>query len=93
MEMLKVALDAAKFDEAVRGTPGKPVLPEGGDLAVYFRRAVTSEGRSGCVFTFTVQLPDGSLARAQAVATLRHIDMLAACVRGWRARGELEAEG
>lgn len=89
MERVDCCLSAEKFDQAVHGNGVDPVLPECGDLAFYFKPNVTEGGKPGVVITFGVQLPDGSLARAQVVTTLANFEAVAACVRGWSAGGHL----
>lgn len=67
MESIRVVLDdAAQFDAAVHGT-----MPECGDLALIAKSNGTVKGAPVVVVTFTVVLPDGTKARAQAVTTLR----------------------
>jgi hypothetical protein len=89
MEAVDVALSAEKFDAAVHGNGVDPVLPECGDLAFYFKPNATAGGRPALVITFGVRLPDGSLARAQAVTTLNNFEAVAALVRGWKSGGHL----
>ncbi|MBA3481711.1 MAG: hypothetical protein H0T51_07840 [Pirellulales bacterium] len=89
MERIVVELDAAKYDAAIRGTPDKPALPEYGDLAFYVKPGATAEGKAAVVVTFTVQLPDGSSARAQAVTTAALIESALGAFRGWREGGHL----
>ncbi len=89
MERIDVSLSPEKFDAAVHGDGVVPVLPEKGDLAFYFKRGVTQGGKPGVVVTFTVVLPDGSEARAQAVTTLANFENVFACVRGWKSGGHL----
>jgi hypothetical protein len=89
VEHLTCKLDPEAFDAAVHGRPGEVVLPEGGDLAFVFKPNATEGGNPGLVVTFTVQLPDGTTARAQAVTTLANFELAAGIVRGWRARGDL----
>jgi hypothetical protein len=89
MERSDVALSAEQFDAAVHGDGVVPVLPEGGDLAFYFKPGATAGGKPGVVVTFTVRLPDGSEARAQAVTTLANFETVFACVRGWKSGGHL----
>jgi hypothetical protein len=92
VEHIEVCLSPEKYDAAVHGDGVTPTLRQGNDLAVYVKPAATTTGGAGVVITFTVELPDGSFARAQAVTTLRLFDALAAAVRGWRAAGLLPAE-
>lgn len=71
--------DEAAFDEAVCG---KDSLPSGSDLQIITKDVATTGGNPGLVFTFTVRLPDGSLARAQATMTYGNFQTLAAALRG-----------
>lgn len=89
MEHITCKLDPEAFDAAVHGRPGEGVLPEAGDLAIIFKPRVTEGGKPGLAVTFTVQLPDGTPARAQAVTTLSNFELVAGIVRGWQARGML----
>lgn len=89
MERIDVALSAEKFDAAVHGDGVVPVLPECGDLAFYVKPHATEGGRPAVVATFTVRLPDGSFAKAQAVTTLANFETVFACVRGWKGGGHL----
>lgn len=90
MEGVKIALDADRYDKAIHGgLDGLPVLPEGGDLAVYVKPRATANGKPGAVLTFTVQLPDGTAARAQAATTLALFEAMASACRGWRDGGHL----
>lgn len=89
MEHVDCCLSPEKFDQAVHGNGVDPVLPECGDLAFYFKPNATQGGKPAVVVTFTVQLPDGSLAKAQAVTTLANFESVAACVRGWKSGGHL----
>jgi hypothetical protein len=89
MESVDVALSAEKFDAAVHGNGVDPVLPECGDLAFYVKSNATDGGKPAVVVTFTVRLPDGSLAKAQAVTTLANFETVCACVRGWKSGGYL----
>lgn len=91
MENVTVVIDAGKFDEAVRGglPDGLPVLQEGRDLAVYVKPGATAGGKAAAVLTFTVQLPDGSFARAQAVTTLALLESLGMAAKGWREGGHV----
>lgn len=59
--------DAAEFDKLVSGE----CLQEGGDIRFVTKSHATQEGRAAVCITFTVKLPDGTLARAQAVTTAR----------------------
>lgn len=90
MENLIIAIDPEKFDQAVHGgLDDLPVLPERGDLAVYMKPKATVNGNAMAVITFTVQLPDGSFARAQAATTAALLDTALSAVRGWREGGHI----
>lgn len=92
MEHLRVANSAVLFDRAVHGgLDGEtiPVLPDGGDLAVFVKPNATVGGRPGVVVTFTVRLPDGTMARAQSVTTLANFENVFAAIRGWKDGGHL----
>lgn len=85
MEHLHVSLSAEDFDKAIHGgLDDKPILPEAGDLAFYVKPNGTVGGRAVVAITFSVQLPDGTMARAQATTTAALIENLAAALRGWR---------
>lgn len=90
MEHVICELSAENFDKAVHGgLDSKPILPEGGDLAIYLKPNATKGGNPGAVLTFTVQLSDGNLARAQCVVTARTLEMIASLIKGWREGGHL----
>ena len=89
MNNIDCQLSPEMFDRAVHGGIDHPVLPENGDLAVYIKPHATVGDRPMVAITFTVQLPDGSLARAQAVTTLALFDLVFACIEGWRQGGYL----
>lgn len=85
MEHVTCRLDDEMFDKAVHGgLDGNPTLKECGDLAFYFKRKATTGGKPMAVITFTVQLPDGTFARAQAVTTLALLEAVHSCIKGWR---------
>lgn len=90
MESLDLALNSEKFDKAIHGGLDEyPVLPSGSDLAVYFKPNATKNGNGMAVITFTVQLPDGSFARAQYSTTVALIETLGRAVKGRREGGHL----
>lgn len=67
MNVLNVQLNGIeRFDEVIGNS-----LPEGGDLEIITKDVGTKSGRACVMFTFTVELPDGSLARAQTVTSMR----------------------
>ena len=67
MNVLNVQLNGIeRFDEVISNS-----LPEGGDLEIITKDAGMKTGNGCVMFTFTVQLPDGSRTRAQSVTTMR----------------------
>ena len=80
MEGIKIILDpdnnGKDFDEALKNT-----LPEAGDLSVIVKHNGTVNGNSLVMMKFSVQLPDGKIATAQAVTTAKLFDSAAAAVR------------
>jgi hypothetical protein len=86
MEVLRVLNDAEAFDQAVHGSPGEKVLPDFGDAAFLRKARATIQGQAGICITFTVQLPDGTKARAQTVVTEANFLMAADACRGWKSR-------
>ena len=71
MEHISVILDpdsGKSFDEAV---PGAGRLQDDGHLAIITKDKATVGGAPGACLTFGVQLPDGSIARAQTVVTVK----------------------
>lgn len=90
MEHVVCELNAEKFNKAVHGGLDKnPVLKEGGDLAIYVKPKATVNGNPMAVLTFTVQLPDGSLARAQCSTTYTLLMTAFGCLRGWKEGGHI----
>lgn len=89
MEMVKISLDDAKFDAAVHGTEGPPSLSESGDLAIYVKKNATKQGNAMAVVTFTVQLPDGTMRRAQATTTTTNLINTLSVLKGWKDGGHL----
>lgn len=94
MEQITVILDAERFDKAVHGglelSPDLPVLPECGDLAFYVKPNATVGGKPMVVVTFTVKLPDGKFARAQATNTFANYELMANIMHGWKMGGHLD---
>jgi hypothetical protein len=84
MESIPVRLDKDLFDKAVHGGLDiNPVMPEVGDLSVYAKPNAT-QGCNGMVcITFTVRLPDGTIARAQAVTTAKLFILAGKIVQMW----------
>lgn len=90
MEHINIVLDSGKFDKAVHGgLDNNPVLKEGGDLAMYVKPRATVNGNAMVVITFTVQLPDGTLARAQAATTAALMEAAGRAIRGWKEGGHI----
>lgn len=90
MEGLHIEISAEKFDAAVHGPPeGVPSLAEAGDLAIYVKRHATKNGNAMAVITFTVQLPNGTLRRVQAVTTTALLSSALSILRGWEEGGAL----
>lgn len=91
MEVVSISIDPEKFDQAIHGgfRDFLPVLPERGDLAMYVKPKATQGGNAGVCITFTVVLPDGQIARAQAVTTALALESALACIRGWRSGGHI----
>lgn len=94
MENLTCELNTDKFDKAVNGgLDDKPVLREGCGLSIYIKPEATERGRPAVVITFTVELPDKSLARAQCVTTAALLETVVRTIQGWRAGGHLMPRG
>jgi hypothetical protein len=91
MEHIVVKIDPDAFDRSIRhpDQSGLPILAEGGDLAVYVKPGATTGGKAGAVLTFTVQLPDGSFARAQCVTTAALLETVGLAMKGWREGGHI----
>ena len=66
MEMITVEVNASRFDQAVHNG-----LPEGNDICIYIKKDATVDGAAAAVITFSVKLPDGTIARAQAATTAK----------------------
>lgn len=60
----------------------KNCLPEAGDLMMVTKDNCTASGRPGVMLTFTVELPNGEMRRAQTVVTGRLFALMAAAFRG-----------
>lgn len=90
MELATIEISPVKFDQALRGgLDDRRVLRECADLAIYFKPGATESGKAGAVITFTVLLPDGTFARAQAVTTAAMLESVGIAVRGWIDGGHL----
>ena len=91
MEHVTCELSPDKFDQTVHGgLDHLKVLPEGGDLAIYVKPRATLQNNPMAVLTFTVQLPDGRMARAQCTTTTALLESVAGAIRGWREGGHLK---
>lgn len=78
MENLVIKLNDVELYDAVIADS----LPECGDLAVITKDGGMESGAAGAVITFTVQLPDGTIGRAQAATTVRLLISLGAALSG-----------
>lgn len=71
MEHIRLLLDdgtGADFDRLLAGT-----LPEGCDMTFCTKNLGTEAGNPCFIVHFSVQLPDGTIARAQSVNTLANL--------------------
>lgn len=76
MEALRTKLnDVDRFDEVIRTS-----LPDCGDMEIITKDAGMQSGRGIVMITFSVQLPDGTMARAQSVTTMRMFRAIALAV-------------
>lgn len=90
MEALSIRIDAEEFDKAIRTQPGGlPVLPDGGDAVVIVKPNGTVGGKAVVCLTFTVQLPDGTFARAQTVTTAALLESAGLALKGCREGGHI----
>lgn len=91
MESVRVDLSAERYDQAIHGGLDElPILQEGGDLAVFVKPDCTEGGQAGVVITFTVALPDGTMARAQAVTTANLMEQIGQAITGWKMGGHIK---
>lgn len=78
--MLRLILGQdSEFDQLVHGAGA---LPQAGDVTIATKDAATQQQRPGAVISFDVQLPDGSVKRAQAVITVRELVGFYSAMRG-----------
>jgi hypothetical protein len=78
MENIKIRLnDVAEYDRRIKSS-----LPEGGDIAFITKDAATESGRAGVMISFTVELPGGGKAIAQAVTTVKLLRGVLAGIAG-----------
>lgn len=74
MEHISINLDdASMYDELVHAG-----LPQVSDITVVTKDKGTAKGAPAVVIAFNVQLPDGSVRRAQATTTVRLLQSVAA---------------
>ncbi len=67
MEQLKLKTNnVERFDEVIRDS-----LRDCGDMEIVTKDAGMQSGRGIVMVTFTVELPDGTLRRAQSVTSMR----------------------
>lgn len=69
MEHFAVTLDdgtGKAYDEALKDS-----LPEGGDLKAITKNDGTVQGNPIVLLTFTVQMPDGTIRKAQAATSVK----------------------
>lgn len=83
MEKIKIRISAEDFDAMLRGTEACPSLKDSGDIQIIVKPGATVGGRAGAMITFTVQMPDGTIARAQTVTTVRLLKTTLAALHGW----------
>lgn len=95
MECIRLYLGSKEeYDRGVHGSKqpgGLPVLAEMGDLKIATLDDATVTKKPGAVLYFTVRLPDGTKAQAQAVTTVGLLATLAAALRGRYGLGGPEA--
>lgn len=90
MEHIVIENSPEKFDKAIHGgLDDMPVLKEGCDMALIVKPGGTVQGSAAIVVTFTVQMPDGSLARAQSVTTVSNMILALHVLVGWRDGGHI----
>lgn len=91
MESLEIILSDEKFDAAVHGPPdGQPSLASGLDLSIFVKKRALASGKAAAVITFSVQLPNGQVRRAQAVTTVTNLITALSALKGWRDGGHLD---
>jgi len=66
MESVAIRFDDAAFDRVVHNSLA---LREGGDVCFVVKDHATTGGKPAVVITFSVALPNGEIATAQAVIT------------------------
>ena len=78
MEHIELKLaDEPLYDELVHQS-----LRQASDIRIVTKDSGTAAGKPVVVIAFDVQLPDGSIARAQATTTYGCLDMALAALRG-----------
>lgn len=76
MEQLRTKLnDVERFDAVLKDS-----LPDAGDLEIITKDAGMVSGRGIVMFTFMVQLSDGSRKRVQTVTTMRSFRAIASAI-------------
>lgn len=90
MEHIELRLaDDRLYDELVHQG-----LAQASDIRIVSKDSGTVSGKPVVVIAFDVQLPDGSIARAQATTTYRCLDMALSALRGrYGPGGFLERKG
>lgn len=79
MESIELRLGRSEiFDQLVHGGS----LPECGNVVIATKDKGTDQGNPIVVIAFDVQLPDGSVRKAQTVTTVRLLQMTLAALRG-----------
>ena len=84
MEAIVVEISAEKYDVAVNSG-----LAEFEDLAIYVKPGAMESGMAGAVVTFSVEMPDGTAQRVQAVTSVSNLDAALSLLRGWKDGGWL----
>jgi hypothetical protein len=59
-------------------------------MAIYVKRDATVGGNAMAVITFSVQLPDGTIRRAQCPTTVTNLMNALAVLKGWSDGGHLQ---
>lgn len=68
MEAVNIVFNDETFDRLVH-----EALPQASTVTFAVKESATVSGRAGVVVAFDVQLPDGTMRRAQATLTLRSL--------------------
>lgn len=86
MESIALSIDPTAFDRCLRAT-NPPSLKDAGDLAIYIKPKATTSLAPAAMLTFTVQLPDGTMARAQTVTTVECLKSALMMIQAFEAAG------